>query len=153
MTYTYYCVYNTELLMTDRGTVRNVLSSILKKNLRNQCILLVLLKEYIMMHGPLNVKRQMTICQNHCNSNMVTHTTRKSKFLTNVLTFSDVPLPIPNVRCRSCYPQLIQVKGACICYICNNVHRPEAIVTLQTFHGRDIHSEYVQYQGIQCMVF
>jgi hypothetical protein len=54
--------------------------------------------------------RQMTICWNLCNSKMVIHITGKSKFLTNFLTFSDVPLSIPNIRCRSCYLQLIQVQ-------------------------------------------
>lgn len=53
--------------------------------------------------------RQMTICWNICNSNMVIQITGKSKFLTNFLTFSDVPLSMPNIRCRSCYLQLIQV--------------------------------------------
>ena len=37
------CVYSEILLMTDRGTVRNMQSFIPKMNLRNQCIQLVLL--------------------------------------------------------------------------------------------------------------
>ena len=56
MTYNYCCVYSTRLLMMDRGAVRNMQSFIPKINLRNQCIQLVLLQEYITMHGHLNVK-------------------------------------------------------------------------------------------------
>ena len=37
-------------------TVRNMQSSIPKINLRNQCIQLVLLQEYITKHSPMNVK-------------------------------------------------------------------------------------------------
>jgi len=42
--------------MMDRKPVRNVYSSIPKINLRNWCISLVLLSEYVRMRGPLNVK-------------------------------------------------------------------------------------------------
>ena len=48
-------VYSEKLLMMDRGTVRNTWSFIPKINLRNWCILLVLLQEFITMHGHLNV--------------------------------------------------------------------------------------------------
>ena len=43
MTYTFCCVYNSRTLMMDRGTVRNMQSSIPKINLRNYCISVVLL--------------------------------------------------------------------------------------------------------------
>jgi len=56
MTYTYCCVYNARILMMDGETVRNMQSFIPKINLRNWCILLVLLYEYITMQGLLNVK-------------------------------------------------------------------------------------------------
>jgi len=42
--------------MMDRILARNMWSFIPKINLRNYCILLVLLQEYITMHDPLNVK-------------------------------------------------------------------------------------------------
>ena len=58
----YNCYVSSEkLLMMGRGTVRNTQSLIQKINLRNQCIQFVLLKEFIMMHGHLNVKN----CQIH----------------------------------------------------------------------------------------
>jgi len=38
----------------DKGTVRNMQTSIPKINLRNYSISLVLLQEYIMMHDPLH---------------------------------------------------------------------------------------------------
>ena len=41
----------------DRIPVRNMYSSVPKINLRNQCISLVLLQQYITMHGALNVKQ------------------------------------------------------------------------------------------------
>ena len=49
------CGQSKNLLMMDRGTVRNMQSFISKINLRNQCIQLVLLQEFITMHGHLNV--------------------------------------------------------------------------------------------------
>ena len=61
MSYRFCCVYNTRLLMVDRKPVRNMQSSIPKKKLRNQCISLVLLREYITMYGPLNVKFQLHV--------------------------------------------------------------------------------------------
>ena len=55
MTY-HCCVHSEKLLMMDRGTVRNMQSFIPRINLRNQCIQLVLLQEFIMMHGNMNFK-------------------------------------------------------------------------------------------------
>ena len=53
----YHCfVYSKKHLMMDRGTARNMQSFIPKINLRNLCILLVLLQEFIKVHGHLNVK-------------------------------------------------------------------------------------------------
>jgi hypothetical protein len=42
--------------MMERETARNMWSSNPKINLRNECTSLVLLYEYITMHGPLKVK-------------------------------------------------------------------------------------------------
>ena len=50
MKYTYFFVYSVRLLMMDRENIRNMWSSIRKINLRNQCISLVQLQEYITMH-------------------------------------------------------------------------------------------------------
>ena len=50
------CVYSEKLLTMDRGTVRNIQSFIPKINLRNKFLQLVLLHEFITMHGQLNVK-------------------------------------------------------------------------------------------------
>ena len=49
------CVYSEKFLMMDRGTVRNMQNFIPKINLRNQCIQLALLQDFITMHGHLNV--------------------------------------------------------------------------------------------------
>ena len=66
MTYTNCCVCSTRLLMMNIKSVRNKQSSISKINLRNQCVSLVLLQEYITMHGPLNVKLH---CEAWCFKN------------------------------------------------------------------------------------
>ena len=50
------CVHSENLLMMDRRTVRNVQNFIPKINLRNQCMQLVLIQEFITMHSHLNVK-------------------------------------------------------------------------------------------------
>ena len=52
----YCCVYSEKLLVMDRGTLRIMQSFIPKINLRNKCIWLVLLQEFISMRGHLNVK-------------------------------------------------------------------------------------------------
>ena len=50
------CVYSEKLLIMDRGTVRNMKNFIPKINLSNQCIQLVLLYQFVTMHGHLKVK-------------------------------------------------------------------------------------------------
>ena len=54
------CVYSEKLLIMDRRTVRNMQSFVPKINLTNQCIQLLLLQEYITMHGHLNVTKMPT---------------------------------------------------------------------------------------------
>ena len=58
------CVYNEKLLMTGRGTARNMQSFIPEINLRNQCIWLVLLKDSCDIYSYQIIVQQFDVIKN-----------------------------------------------------------------------------------------